>query len=93
MPSTIPDIVLPQGYVMLSQSASALNLEMDNNSNLFGEVVLANDLCELYTVGDNVLFRSSDAVLMRYTIGSEGDYTYYTYYVMREDLILFKENP
>jgi hypothetical protein len=89
MPSTIPDIVLPQGYVMLSQSASIQDLVMDNNSNLFGEVILVNDLCELYAVGDSVLFNPNEGIIMRYDIETNS----YTYYFVREDSILLKENP
>jgi hypothetical protein len=89
MPSTIPSIVLPQGYLLLSQSESIGDLVMDNNSNLFGEVMLANDLCELYAVGDSVLFDPNQGIIMRYDIETNS----YTYYLVREDSILFKENP
>ena len=82
-------LILKQGYVLISQSVSGMGLEMDNNSCLFGEVVQVNDLCELYAENDIVLFYPNGSQLIR--IDKEG--TYSTYYLVREDDILLKENP
>jgi hypothetical protein len=83
------DLILKQGYVLLSQTISTLDLEMDNNSCLFGEVIAVNDLCELYAEDDIVLFDPVGCQIIR--IDKMG--TFVTYYLVREDNILLKENP
>jgi hypothetical protein len=86
MPTPLPSIILPKGYLLLSQIKG--NLDMDNNSYLAGSAVMVNDLCEMYSVGEVVLFNPNDGIIVRHT--SEG--SVYVYYIVREDSILYKQN-
>lgn len=89
MPSIYSDIVIPKGYIIVVQSVSTAGFEMDNNSNLYGEVVAVNDLCESYAIGDIVLFLTTDVQIMIH----KGGVTTESSYLVREEDILFKENP
>lgn len=89
MPSIYSDIVIPKGYVILLQSGNTVGFEMDNNSNLYGEVVAVNDLCESYAIGDIVLFLTTNVQILLY----KGLSSIESSYLVREEDILFKENP
>ena len=89
MPSIYSDIVIPKGYIIVVQSVNTAGFEMDNNSNLYGEVVAVNDLCESYAIGDIVLFLTTDVQILLY----KGLSSIESSYLVREEDILFKENP
>lgn len=86
MPTPLPSIILPKGYLLLQQTKG--NLSMDNNSYLSGTVVLINDLCEMYSVWEVVLFNPNDGIIVRHVDGTD----VYVYYIVREDSILYKQN-
>ena len=88
MPSIYSDIVIPKGYIIVVQSVSTAGFEMDNNSNLYGEVVAVNDLCESYAIGDIVLFLTTDVQILLH----KGLSSIESSYLVREEDILFKEN-
>lgn len=81
-----PDIILNRGTVLVTQSSSALGIELISQGFLFGLVVLVNDLSDATVLNDTVLFREKD-VITSFFYGSS------IYYLLYENMNIFKENP
>lgn len=77
-------VVLNKGEYVLQQSTTSNGIIMDNNANLIGEIVVANDLATAYVQGDKVWFNPKGAVMY------SQDNT--KFYFIKEENILFKED-
>lgn len=80
-----PDIILNKDQVLLTQTGSALGIEVDNSPLLFGLIALINDLSDRYEVNDAVMFNPVGATILKYDNVD--------YYLTTEDKIFFTEVP
>lgn len=79
-----PDITLKEGTILLTQETSQLDIYQVNNAFINGRVEQVNDLDDVYSVNDIVLFDANEAVMFKYSDT--------TYYVAQVDKIFYKEN-
>lgn len=81
-----PDITLPSGYVLITDSASALGLLPVGSSEIsFGTIAAVNDLTSSYSVADPVMYSLSKSE--RFMYGST------IYVLIKEEFISGTENP
>ncbi len=72
-----PSIILPKPLVMISQGNSYAGGSNDGTGINFGNIVLTHDLCDWYSVGDNVFYITEGQTLVsfsdtQYVIVEEG---------------------
>lgn len=61
-----PDLILQKPLVLIEPGSSALGGYSSGSALNFGEVVLVNDLCEPYEVGDTVMYTTAGQILISY---------------------------
>lgn len=61
-----PDLILQKPFILIESGSSGLGGYPSGSSLNFGEVVLTNDLCEQYAVGDNVMYTTVGEILVTY---------------------------
>jgi len=59
----LTDFILKKGQVVLTQQAiSASGMNVSSSSLTYGYVQKVNDLCDMYKVGDYVIFDTSESI-------------------------------
>lgn len=79
----LPDIILYNNQILLSQSNSKLGVIIDSNNCIYGEVVAINDLSSI-SIGDSLLFNPLNSISLIFDSN--------LYFLIDESKIIFKEN-
>lgn len=79
----LPDIVLNKGQICLTQT-TPYSIELDNSGFQFGTVAVVNDLCDMYSVGQVVLYDPQFSTRFRFDSVE--------YFLTTEDKIFFIDN-
>ena len=81
----VPDIVLQKPLVLIEPSRSVLDGIGAGTPLGFGTIVLVNDLCDKWVVGQSVMYVTKDQTLIAYDNVQ--------YVLTDENKVLYKENP
>ena len=61
-----PNLILPKPYILIEPSGSSAGIETVDSPLIFGNIVIINDLSDMYSVNDAVIFNPNKGEILRY---------------------------